>query len=352
LNSAIDANAPEIIAPCLTVFARHFSHFVDNDFKFSLLPIEIMLQLLNHKDLFAQNEAYIYKTIKKYITKFDSPSQDTIYQLFSLVRFTSLDYQTLESALNDEIVPKSLLSSALMARLATHENPNAKSPVALTSTTKQLQRNNEYGRVFEYEADFDNKGILYFIATNGYSSEWKHPAKNGLVKVSFSSVEKGDMDNICDLDPKECWSADVPSSWVTIDLGEARSVKPDKYTLRHGGNSKQDCLRHWVLKASDDATNWLTLERHQDDKSLNSNFATHSWDINPENCTKPYRYFRILQTGHNSSSHNFLSLNGIEFYGELYLKNTHQRVEARVGASVSEKSEKAPKRTMTVEEPV
>jgi len=298
-----------------------------------------MLQLLNHKDLFAQNEAYIFKTIKEYITKFEHPSQDIILQLFSMVRFTSLDYQTLESALNDDVVPKSLLSTALMARLATHENPNAKLPATLHLSSKQLQRNNEYGRVFEYEADFDNKGILYFIATNGYSSDWKNPAKAG-IKVSFSSVEKGDMDNICELEPKECWSADVPSSWVTVDLGESRAVKPDWYTLRHGGNSKQDCLRHWVLKASDDATNWVTLERHQDDKSLNSNFATHSWDINPENCTKPYRYFRILQTGHNSGGHNFLSLSGIEFYGELYLKNTNQRADTKSGVLAEKANEK------------
>lgn len=64
------------------------------------------------------------------------------------------------------------------------------------------------------------------------------------------------------------------------------------------------------------AKTWTILSRHRDEEPLNSAFATSSWPITT--CSRPYRYFRILQTGRNSSNHNFLSLSGIEFYGELY----------------------------------
>jgi len=109
---------------------------------------------------------------------------------------------------------------------------------------------------------------------------------------------------------------DVPASWITINLGGSRSLIPNYYTLRHGGNSKADCLRNWTLQGSNDAKNWVLLIRHSSDSSLNGNFATCSWPI--LNCTQPYRFFRVLQTGRNSSNHNFLSLSGIEFYGDLY----------------------------------
>ena len=54
------------------------------------------------------------------------------------------------------------------------------------------------------------------------------------------------------------------------------------------------------------------------DESLNAPFATASWDVENQE-GGPWRYFRIVQTGHNSSSHNFLSISSIELYGELYL---------------------------------
>jgi len=64
-----------------------------------------------------------------------------------------------------------------------------------------------------------------------------------------------------------------------------------------------------------DGIQWKTLKRHNNDKSLNGPYATHSW---PVQTTESYRFFRILQTGHNSSNHNFLVISGFEFYGMLY----------------------------------
>jgi hypothetical protein len=61
--------------------------------------------------------------------------------------------------------------------------------------------------------------------------------------------------------------------------------------------------------------------------TLFTNYPVHitHYVHRPINCPmdkpeKParFRHFRILQTGHNSSNHNFLVLSGIEIYGELY----------------------------------
>lgn len=40
-----------------------------------------------------------------------------------------------------------------------------------------------------------------------------------------------------------------------------------------------DCLRNWVLKASNDNEEWVTIRRHKNDEALNAAFATASWEI-------------------------------------------------------------------------
>ena len=113
-------------------------------------------------------------------------------------------------------------------------------------------------------------------------------------------------------------------------------MRPTKYTLRHGGNYRADSLRNWdfqvatlrrsiachscadancTLQGSSNGNDWALLRRHTNDCSLDGPFATNTWNIDTD---KPYRFFRILQTGHNSASHNFLVVSGIELYGDLY----------------------------------
>jgi len=75
-------------------------------------------------------------------------------------------------------------------------------------------------------------------------------------------------------------------------------------------------LRNWSLQGSNDGKNWTLLKKHVNDNTLNSNFGTASWPV--KEATRNFRHFRVLQTGHNSSGNNFLSLSGFELYGELY----------------------------------
>jgi hypothetical protein len=53
-----------------------------------------------------------------------------------------------------------------------------------------------------------------------------------------------------------------------------------------------------------------------------------------EGITTPYRYFRILQTGHNSSNRNYLVLSGFEIYGELFEDELTAPVETKEPASL------------------
>jgi hypothetical protein len=112
----------------------------------------------------------------------------------------------------------------------------------------------------------------------------------------------------------ELWTKDVPASWFCVDF-RSRRVRPRHYSLRHGGLHCTDFLRSWDLQASLDGARWLVLRKQTADSSLTKPFGVCTWEI--PHCFRSYRYFRVIQTGHNSSRHNFLAVSGIEFYGEL-----------------------------------
>jgi hypothetical protein len=159
------------------------------------------------------------------------------------------------------------------------------------------------------------QGVIGWIATNSSREPWRNAHIAGRVKVHSSSLAKGSRSTLVDKSPSEVWTNDIPCSWISIDLGPYRKITLTYYTLRHGLNYKADSLRTWDLQGSNDGINWKTLRRHANDRSLNAPFAAASWPIQAP--TEGYRFFRILQTGHNSSNHNFLALSGFEFYGWL-----------------------------------
>jgi len=170
---------------------------------------------------------------------------------------------------------------------------------------------------FEYQHDFDNRGIFYYLSTNGGSSKWQNAQISGKLKVTGSSNEVGNLYELLNTTPSELWTKDVPSSWFMIDVGKNRLMAPSHYTLRHGGNYRADSLRTWDLQGSINSETWTVLKHHNHDTSLVDKFATHTWSIELDP-PQAFRYFRILQTGRNSSNHNFLVLSGVEFYGDLY----------------------------------
>jgi hypothetical protein len=101
---------------------------------------------------------------------------------------------------------------------------------------------------FEYQTDFDDRGIIHYIATQGNSEPYKNPHITGKIKVTSSSIEVGNAPDLLNKSPAELWTKDVPASWFTIDFGNNRAVFPTFYTLRHGGNYRADSLRTWDLQ--------------------------------------------------------------------------------------------------------
>ena len=99
----------------------------------------------------------------------------------------------------------------------------------------------------------------------------------------------------------ECCTKDEPGSWVSIDLGEGRSLCPEGYSVRSASGKGK--LRHWWLQGSADGAAWKTLKKHANDASLAE--KPHSiafWALDAAIVGgDSFRFFRLLQTGRRAA---------------------------------------------------
>ena len=113
---------------------------------------------------------------------------------------------------------------------------------------------------------------------------------------------------------------DKKHSWWSIDLGSRYRLIITNCSLRDGNVYGNSAIEDWKLEGSNDGKEWETLETNHmkdphclcRDKSMH---RTRIWSVGGE--IAPFRFFRIFQTGTNSSGSNGLYLSGIELYGIL-----------------------------------
>ena len=167
--------------------------------------------------------------------------------------------------------------------------------------------------------DFDTNGVVYALAKRGPNSIQTR------IIATRSSNQVGEasdiLENRVDREIVSGTKAEE-KSWWCVDLTENYALYLTHYTLRHGYHTSNSFLLNWQLEGSLDGENWQTLSRHDSDRSLKGNerYQTHTWAIDGDHSA--FRYFRIFQTGKNSSSNLGIFLSGIELYGVLIKKGS------------------------------
>lgn len=89
---------------------------------------------------------------------------------------------------------------------------------------------------FKHQHDFDENGLIYFIGSNGRTTEWVNPGQYGLVNVSSSEGKQlpyGKLEDILSRDciSVNCHTKDNKKAWFAVDLGAF--IVPTAYTLRY-----------------------------------------------------------------------------------------------------------------------
>eukprot|EP01125_Pyxidicula_operculata_P015746 TRINITY_DN5371_c0_g1_i1.p1 TRINITY_DN5371_c0_g1~~TRINITY_DN5371_c0_g1_i1.p1 ORF type:complete len:460 (-),score=60.92 TRINITY_DN5371_c0_g1_i1:93-1472(-) len=296
LKKAIKSGSSDIQDACIITLSKHFQVLEsESPLDLSWLPFQLFYSFVSSDELAIDEEFLLYTKIKEYMSK-NSLSEGRIQKLAENIRIPYISMQHLDQIIHEKLIGDDILTDALLHRVGLLEGKYFKDDLPV-----KLQERPRRGRLFEYSYDFDTNGVMYYLGTNGLKSEYKNPLFSGEVKCTTSSLEKGWSYYLLDRVNNAFWTSDIPSSWIAFDLCKNRCLIPTHYTLKHGGNSKIDCLRSWCLQGSNDpdqTSGWVTICRHTNDQSLNGPFATHTWKIPQTNF--PYRYFRILQTGHNS----------------------------------------------------
>ena len=170
--------------------------------------------------------------------------------------------------------------------------------------------------IHSYVRDFDSNGVVYALVRNF--------GRPNLIQKSITATRSSDgegkaidvLENGVDRQIVSGTKAEK-KSWWCVDLTENYALYLTHYTLRHGHNTSFSRLRNWQLQGSNDGQSWKTLTSHVCDHGLKGKdpYCTCTWRIRGN--FNAFRYFRIFQTGVNSSVRFGIYLSGIELYGVL-----------------------------------
>lgn len=174
--------------------------------------------------------------------------------------------------------------------------------------------------VFNFKKEFDRNGVIYTLGTNFNTTPFTNPASNNNCSIIVTRSSQGHGHPLDLLDLRKgtlSCTKDEESSWWRIDLGEDYTLFVTHYSLRHGRDNGLSVIRNWNLEGSRDGRNWKILRRHENDRTLKDPFPyfTGTWAV--EGKIEAMRFFRIRQTGKNSSGRYALCLSGFEIYGVL-----------------------------------
>ena len=108
--------------------------------------------------------------------------------------------------------------------------------------------------------------------------------------------------------------------YIRFDFKE-KSIQLFSYTIQSYGRSDgYGALRTWVIEASNDETHWQTIDKHDNDSTLNGSKIVATFNIQNRS-NNFYRYIQLRRIGRNwgSGDHYSTYFYCIEFYGKLKL---------------------------------
>jgi hypothetical protein len=156
---------------------------------------------------------------------------------------------------------------------------------------------------------------------------FENPQKTGGLYLEISTLYRGQLLNLTSYHNAETaadrisyatYTNNTSRSWLVVDFGPERQLRPSYYCLKHGASGIGNAIRHWVLEAKvSEDSEWVELRRHTNDTTMREEpQSVAGYELSGEVCrSKFYRIFRITQTGKNSGGNDCLFIGGIDFYG-------------------------------------
>jgi hypothetical protein len=103
--------------------------------------------------------------------------------------------------------------------------------------------------------------------------------------------------------------------WISYDFCKSR-IKPTHYSIRsrYDGNPGNYNLRSWVIEGSIDGSNWVEIDRRDNNNELNGKNISRQFAISHPD---EFQMIRLRQTGKNHAGHDYLIFCAFEIFGTL-----------------------------------
>ena len=264
------------------------------------LPIEIVEEILKKENLTLKDEDSLLRFI---LLLYENDSSYSV--LFEYIYFNNVSEKAFESFINEFRVEfiNSKIWDSICSRLA-RPNKNIK---LNEQRYKYIQF---YEKEFKYQKGKEFDGIMHYLTyeTGGNIHD------NGTIEITSNSIADDNngfhpkylVDYKC---PTFYESKNDDDAYICFDFKD-NQIKLLNYSIKsHKDGFNRGNLRNWVIEISNDSENWIEIDRHEDDPTLNrSNFiATFNIKQKVDFC----RFVRLRQTG--------FSWHGYPNFGNYYI---------------------------------
>lgn len=178
-----------------------------------------------------------------------------------------------------------------------------------------------------YTSPFDKNGAIYWVGSAGGTAEYENPQRTGMLYLEISTLYRGQLFNLTSYQAADTaaeriaaatYTNNTSRSWLVVDFGPERKLRPSYYCLKHGASGIGNAIRNWTLEAKvEEDSPWIEIRKHVNDVTMREEpQSVAGYELTSDACKNNFfRIFRITQTGKNSGGNDCLFIGAIDFYG-------------------------------------
>lgn len=318
-NSQIDLNSLYNIESVHKVISFISSNFEKvKKSRLTELDISLLEQIISNENLQILEEDSLLMFA---ISLYEKDSQYT--SLFEHILFQNVSEKALSTFINKfnlEDINYSIWNSICNRLVPTLFNDD-KEQENIDLKERKIFRYIQKVSEFEHQKGNELHGILRHLTekTGGNIHD------NGTIDISSNSIWNDDHNryhpkNLVDYNNDNYYDSKIDgNAFICFDFKE-KSIQLSCYSIE-SDNAEEGSghLRNWIIEVSNNAQNWIEIDRHENDGTLNGPSIIATFNIRKKQ-NDFYRFIRLRQTGNswiNCSTHNQFYFPFIEFYGKL-----------------------------------
>lgn len=381
LNQGITLESSVIIQQSSRVISQNLDFILQTENlkeKITSIPHSIIKNIILSSEIKVSQEISIFNFINIYFTSQHNLTENDKIELLKTIKWNLLTHQELLQAAANPLVScgKDLILEGMSAQLRKYEEvqldnkSNTKSVKSLSRQSTALKdrsrrtvshelsktqdvhviyrkpfkgkfsirvfQNNMAKKIFSYEQDYDNNGVLLYLATRNIEHRYQNPHEIGQVQAFGSDVISGNISDFVGrglnrLTVKERNDEDFPEkngTYLGVDFGLGRNFFLTGYSIRGSLDMTCTCL-NWQLEGKNTHRKWLAIDRRIH-ASGNSDYdskvevqrmlllkrgAITTWNV--ADSSQGFRFFRVRMIGCNASGSHCMAMSNIEFYGKV-----------------------------------